>query len=153
MLRSDFHACRMRVTAKLAWRRAWFIHAGCLRSINFVVKKCSMNSQWMSVTRADTFAHTVREMTEDIGCILPKLHAVVCVADLNTMATGARPNSWRARQTARHLALEAPNTMQYCKLKWAQMRAWQYLWINRRWSMTFGYRVRLMPVERFENGT
>ncbi len=76
-----------------------------------------MNSQWMSVSCADTFAHTVREMTEDIDCILPKLHAVVRVPDLNAMATGARPNSWRARQTARHLALEASNKMQHCKLK------------------------------------
>ncbi len=71
----------------------------------------------MSVPCEDTFAHTAREMTEDIGCILPKLHAVVRVPDLNAMATGARKNSWRARQTARHLALEAPKTMQYCKLK------------------------------------
>ncbi len=49
-----------------------------------------MNSQWLSVPCADTFAHTVREMTEDIGCILPKLHAVVRVSDLNAIATGAR---------------------------------------------------------------
>ncbi len=76
-----------------------------------------MNSQWISVPCADTFAHTVREMTEDIGCILPKLHAVVRVPDLNTMATGVRPNAWRARQTAGHLAHEDPNTIQYCKLK------------------------------------
>ncbi len=57
------------------------------------------------------------QLNEDIGCILLKLHAVVRVPDLNAMATGARPNSWRARQTARHLALEAPQTMQYSKLK------------------------------------
>ncbi len=50
VLRSDFHdLSTVRVTAKFAWRRAWFIHAGCLRSINFVDKKCSMNFQWLSV--------------------------------------------------------------------------------------------------------
>ncbi len=52
----------------------------------------NMNSQWMSVLCAGTFVHTARELTEDIGCILPKR-----VPDLNAMATGARPNSWRAR--------------------------------------------------------
>ncbi len=57
------------------------------------------------------------KMTEDVSCILPKLHAVVRVPDLNAMATGVRPNAWRARQTAGHLALEAPNKMQHCKLK------------------------------------
>ncbi len=76
-----------------------------------------MNSQWMTVPCADTFAHTVRELAEDTGRVLPKLPAVVRVPDLNAMATGARPNSWCARQTVRHLALEAPKIMQYCKLK------------------------------------
>ncbi len=68
----------------------------------------NMNSQCMSVLCAGTFVHTVRELTKDIGCILPKR-----VPDLKPMATGARPNSWRARQMARHLALEAPKTKAY----------------------------------------
>ncbi len=54
----------------------------------------------------------VRELTEGIGCVLPKLRAIVRADDLNAMALkvgvicrhGPCPNSWRARQTARRKA-------------------------------------------------